>query len=82
LNDTAAATAKPTKKKSKSKKALAEIDVEQAYELAKSRGYGGSINSFKQDFSRGKETFGQKFGLERWKKEEGHTKPYSYRDTL
>ena len=82
LSEAIAASAKPTKKKSKSKKALAEIDVEQAYELAKSRGYGGSIQSFKQDFSRQKEAFGQKYGLERWKKEEGHTKPYSYRDTL
>ena len=82
LSDAIAASAKPTKKQSKSKKALSEIDVEQAYEIAKSRGYGGSIQSFKQDFSRQKEAFGQKYGLERWKKEEGHTKPYSYRDTL
>ena len=82
LSEAIAASAKPTKKQSKSKKALSEIDVEQAYEIAKSRRYGGSIQSFKQDFSRQKEAFGQKYGLERWKKEEGHTKPYSYRDIL
>ena len=82
LSNAIAATAKPKTTKKQSKKALSEMNVEQAHELAQSRGYGGSLKSFKEDFSRKREAFGSRFGLKRWKKEEGHTTPYSYLDTL